>query len=392
MYSARPWFSRLAVGVVALVSAAARGSDPGLVAVRPDAGPAISTTNGFMVPYQQVIPGTNLVIEMVPVPAGTLTIGSVTDEKGRSPHEGPQRTLKIAPYWIGRYEVTWDQYRIFMSMYEIFKEFESRQLRLVTETNLADAVTSPTPLYEPEFTFKLGDKDRHPAVTMTQYAAQQFTKWLSGVSDHFYRLPTEVEWEYACRAGSTTRYSFGNDDGQLGEYAWYQGNSGEGYHEVGQKRPNAWGLYDMHGNVAELVLDEFSETAYETLQDGMDAVPDAIRWGNKAFADVMRGGSWDSEPDQLRSASREATEDWRQLDPNFPLSPWWCTDPPARCVGMRIVRPLQTPSANQRAPYWNADSEEIEGAVESRVLGGRGIFGLVDPTLVQAIEELKKNR
>lgn len=362
----------------------------GIVADRPLAGRYVETPHGFMVPYVETIPGTDITFEMIPVGDGTVVIGSPEGEAGRGPHEGPQRSVRVAPYWIGKYEVTWDQYRYYMAMYEKFKEFESRQLRIVSEVNLVDAVTAPTPLYEPDFTFKLGDKERQPAVTMTQYAAKQFTKWLSAITNCFYRLPSEIEWENACRAGSRTRYSFGDDAAMIGDYAWYAANSDETYHEVGQKLPNAWGLYDMHGNVAEIVLDQFDEKAYEQLSDGVEAVPQAIHWGNKTFPDVVRGGAWDYDADDLRSASRGKTADWREMDPNLPKSPWWCTDPPARCVGMRLARPLAEPPTDQRGPYWDADSDATKDAVESRVLNGRGVFGLVDPSLPQAISDLGK--
>ncbi|MCA9065043.1 MAG: formylglycine-generating enzyme family protein, partial [Planctomycetaceae bacterium] len=212
-----------------------------------------------MVPYTVLIPGTDASFRMIPIPGGEFAMGSPADEEGRNDDEGPERKVRIAPFWMAETEVTWTEYKKYMGLYTAFKEFQSRNIRVVDESNRVDAISAPTPLYEPDFTFEYGEDPQQPAVSMTQFAAKEYTKWISLTTGQQFRLPTEAEWEYACRAGTTTRYSFGDDASLLGEYAWFDGNTdGKGSQQVRQKKPNPFGLYDMHGNVAEWVLDGYA--------------------------------------------------------------------------------------------------------------------------------------
>jgi formylglycine-generating enzyme required for sulfatase activity len=284
---------------------------------------------------------------------------------------------------MGKHEVTWREYRHFMRMYDLFKGLESRGQRVVNADNRGDAVTAPTPLYDPSFTFILGENPQQPAVTMSHFAARQYTKWLSLLSEQVYRLPTEAEWEYACRAGTTTAYSFAGGAEQLGEYAWYYDNSDEAYHDVGTKKPNPWGLHDLHGNVGEMVLDQYQADAYQRLEGKPVTAAAAVVWTTKMFPHAVRGGSWSDEPAALRSAARRQTEDWREEDPNLPKSPWWLTDEPALTVGFRLLRPLSRPSAEFLKKAWEVDNEMLEQAVDGRMTEGRGVLGLVDPKLAE---------
>jgi formylglycine-generating enzyme len=372
---------------------------PGLQSTKPESGPFVKTPpgytpQGYLVPYTMKIPGTDAEFEMVPVPGGVLRMGSPETEAGRKPQEGPTFEVEIAPYWIGKYEVTWSEYKAYMSLYSTFKEFQFRSLRKVTDENRGDAITAPTELYEPTFTFEKGENPRQPAVTMTQYAAKQYTKWLSAITGQRYRLPTEAEWEYACRAGTRTAYSFGDDREPLGEYAWYYDNSDETTHPVGQKKPNPWGLYDMHGNVAEWVLDQLLESGYEQFAGKKVSAAEAVVWPTILFPRVVRGGHWDDTADALRSAARLGSNDpeWKSADPNIPLSPWWFTSDPARGVGFRLVRPLERIPDELLAKVWEADVEDIREDVNNRLEEGRGVLGLVDPSLPQAIEELNNKK
>lgn len=369
----------------------------GISKTKPSQGRFVEIEGGFMVPYTMKIPGTEAEMTMIPIPGGEFLLGSLDSDPHKQADELPQVRVSVEPFWMARTEVSWAEYLPFMNLYEHFKEFEHRKIRLVDKKNPVDAITAPTELYDPSFTFQYGEDPQQPAVTMTQYAAKQFTKWVSGVTGHMYRLPSEAEWEYACRAGTTTAYHFGDDPQQLDEYAWHSGNTpDEEPQKVGTKKPNPWGLHDMHGSVWEWVLDGYAEDGYQHLvsPNNGQAIPakDAIRWPDKAYPRVVRGGSWEGKPDRCRAAAKMGSDDpaWKQEDPNLPLSPWWFTSDPARGVGFRMVRPLHAPTKQEMVKYWDPDHEDIKFDVEGRLSGGRGVLGLVDPDLPAAIKTLEK--
>ncbi|MBS0210595.1 MAG: formylglycine-generating enzyme family protein [Planctomycetes bacterium] len=298
-----------------------------------------------MKPYTDKINNTSATFEMVPIRGGTFRMGSPDSEAKRKADEGPVHEVKISPFWMGKYEVTWDEYEIFMFQLDIHQR-NIRQEDPSPLDKLADALVRPTKPYT-DMTFGMG-KERNPAISMTQHAAKKYCEWLSAKTGRYYRLPTEAEWEYACRAGTTTKYSFGDDESKLGDYAWYYENSEEKYQKVGQKKPNPWGLYDMHGNVCEWCADGYDANFYaqgagKVETDPFD-VPKVIE------PCVVRGGSWDDDPEQLRSAARRGShKDWKQQDPQIPQSVWYYTD--AQFVGIRVVRPLQEPPADKKAQY-----------------------------------------
>lgn len=300
-----------------------------------------------MKPFKNLIPGSDVSYEMVPIPAGEFMMGSPDSEANRKPDEGPQHKVKIEPFWMGKFEVTWNEYELFMYPNDT-KQAASSSGSNSKVDEVVDAMTRPTKPYV-EMSFGMG-KDGFPAISMTQHAANKYCQWLSAKTGQFYRLPTEAEWEYACRAGTTTAYFFGNDAAQLKEYAWFEANSDFKYQKVGKKKPNPWGLFDMHGNVTEWCLDQYAPDYYQQFKDKVAESP----WNKstKPYPQVVRGGSWDDTPEALRSAVRRFSgKEWKAQDPQLPKSIWYVTD--AQFLGLRVIRPLKVPSAEEMFKYWN---------------------------------------
>ncbi len=308
-----------------------------------------ASTEGEMKPYKELIEHTEAKIEMLPIPGGKFVMGSPADEAGRKDDEGPQREVAISPFWMSKFEITWDVYDVWASDLDLFIR-EQTKVKPNKRDTLADAfqVSQPTKPYM-DMSFGMGTRG-YPAICMTQHAARTFCKWLNAKTGRYYRLPTEAEWEYACRAGTTTAYYFGNDPAELEEHAWFLGNTEDKYAKVGQKKPNPFGLHDMHGNAAEWVLDQFTPDGYST---GSEFLKDPLVVPKTLYPRVVRGGGWNQEAEMLRSASREGSvEDWISQDPQIPVSIWYLTD--ALHVGIRLVRPLTEPSEEEKASKWEA--------------------------------------
>jgi formylglycine-generating enzyme required for sulfatase activity len=297
--------------------------------------------------YTNFIPGTTVKYSMVPIPGGEFLMGSPATEKGRRADEGPQHKVKIPPFWMGQFEVTWNEYELFM--------YPDQEKALTVETNspyldkVSDAVTRPTKPYV-EMSFGMGKGD-YPAISMTHHAASKYCEWLSAKTGHFYRLPTEAEWEYAARAGTTTAYFFGDDPARLKEFAWTAHNSDFKYQKVGRKKANPWGLFDIYGNVMEWCLDQYDPAFYAN--SAGSSIVDPWNKSTTPYPHVARGGHWDDEDLALfRSASRRfSTPQWKQQDPQLPKSIWYHTD--AQWLGIRLVRPLEVPSPEEMQKLWN---------------------------------------
>jgi formylglycine-generating enzyme required for sulfatase activity len=287
--------------------------------------------------YKETIPGSKVEFEMVPILGGTYLMGSPDDEKGRGKDEGPQHPVTIRPFWMGKLEVTWDEYDIWRGDKEAVIGPGKDSPGPAATGPGADAITRPTPPYA-DPTFGLGH-DGYPAICMTHHAAMEYCRWLSKKTGKNYRLPTEAEWEWAARAGTKTAYFFGDNPKELDDHAWFADNSEEITHEVGKKKPNPWGLYDILGNVAEWCFDSYKPDAYANRPIDKPSLNPCIAPTTNRFPDVARGGSWADKAAGCRSAARKFSDKkWIKLDPQRPQSIWWLTS--AEFVGFRVIRPL----------------------------------------------------
>jgi formylglycine-generating enzyme required for sulfatase activity len=219
--------------------------------------PIITTPQALI----ETLPG-GIKLEMVILPAGSFTMGSDEFDSAKPKH---QVTLK--QFAIGKYPVTQEQYEAIMG-------------------------NNPS---------RFAKNPKNPVETVSWHDAQNFCQELNQKTGKKFRLPSEAEWEYACRAGTRTRYYFGNNENLLGEYAWYNQNSGSKTHPVGQKKPNNWGLYDMSGNLWEWCNDGWHDNYQNAPADG-------TAWNDNHSQTnyrVLRGGSWFNGPRNCRSANRD---------------------------------------------------------------------------------------
>ena len=289
------------------------------------------------VEYDQKLNGTNQYIRMVPVLGGEFSMGSPDSERRRRDDVGPAHQVIVSDYWISSFEISWDLYELFL-----LRNIDSLSVNNEKYGMDIDAISGATMPYVNY------NQPGYPVINITQYAASQFCKWLTATTGNYYRLPTEAEWEYACRAGSQEAYSFGPASSTIKRYGWYKKNSEGKLQKGGLKEPNALGIYDMHGNAAEWVLDYYNPKGYS---DYIDTQIDPIHFAQKLYPRVVRGGSYKDGPARLRSAASGFSKDmWKRRDPQSPKSLWWHTD--ALHIGFRIVRPKLMPKKNELEKYW----------------------------------------
>ena len=263
--------------------------------------------------YIEMIPGSNVSFQMMAIPGGTFNMGSPEDEPLRKPDEGPVRKVTVSNFWIAKTEVTWDEYLAFFRA----TGSQGRTEGQVVTNKKVDAISGATPPWgAPDQGWGKGSR---PAITMSWHAANVYCKWLSKVTGKKYRLPTEAEWEYACRAGTRTPYFFegnpkkftsvgilrkilGSDTSVISSRVVYKLNSSSRTKEPVSVKENQFGLKNMSGNVAEFCLDFYSPDTYKA--DTVAAVNP--RGPAKGQEHVIRGGSFKSDAKDVRSAARDA--------------------------------------------------------------------------------------
>ena len=293
--------------------------------------------------FTELIPGTRVSFDMAALPGGTFNMGSPEEEPLRDPDEGPVRKVTLSPFWIARTEVTWDEYMAFFRA----TSSQGRMEGQAASPEKTDAISGATPPWgAPDQGWGKGSR---PAITMSWHAANVYCQWLSQVTGKKYRLPTEAEWEYACRGGTETPYFFEGDPKKLSSEGFlkklirpdtmiiasrvvYNMNSASKTEEPSFVKSNPFGLKNMSGNVAEFCSDFYSAGFYGTDSTGLN--PAGPVTGPEH---VIRGGSFKNDAKDVRSAARDFTKTkaWLVTDPQMPKSIWWYSD----CidVGFRVV-------------------------------------------------------
>jgi len=281
---------------------------------------------------------------MVAIPEGTFNMGSPDDEQLRKPDEGPVRKVKLSKFWMGKVEVSWNEYLAFFQA----TGSQGRTEGQVIKNKNVDAITGPTPPWgAPDQGWGKGSK---PAITMSWRAANTYCQWLTKVTGKKYRLPTEAEWEYACRGNTTTPYFFegdpkqftskgifkkifGRDTTTISSHIVYTENSLSRTKDPSEMKENPFGLKNMAGNVAEFCSDYYAPDTYSKRRREIEN-PIGPQSGEEH---VIRGGSFKSDAKDVRSAARDFTKTkaWLVTDPQMPKSVWWYSD----CIdnGFRVV-------------------------------------------------------
>ena len=292
--------------------------------------------------FTEKIPGTSVSFDMVAVPGGEFIMGSPKKEPFHKPDESPMHPVKITRFFMGKIEVSWDEYL------EFFKATSSQGRKEAEVNENVDAITGPTPPWgAPDQGWGKGPR---PAITMSWKSANTYCRWLSKVTGKKYRLPTEAEWEYAARGGTKTPYFFkgdpkdftsegffkkifGVDTTTINSYVAYKANSQGQTFDPANVKSNPFGLKNMLGNIYEFCSDYYSPTAYTAYKKGA-VDPKGPKKGKEH---VIRGGSFKSDARDVRCASRDftKTDAWLVTDPQMPKSVWWYSD----CVdiGFRVV-------------------------------------------------------
>jgi formylglycine-generating enzyme required for sulfatase activity len=245
-----------------------------------------AASNAKLTPFVETLPKSVVKLDMVPIPGGTIKIGT--------------QTVTVKPFWMARTETPWEAFDVFTASGPASPAYDQTQYP-------ADAIARPSKSYIlPDLGW---GHHGYPVINVSYLSAQMFCRWLASVSQKKVRLPTEAEWEFACRAGAAGPWKL--DKTTLNKSAWYAGNSGQVTHPVGKKLPNKFGLFDMLGNVGEWATDREGKP-------------------------VLCGGTFLDGPAGINPGMRRRwSPKWQETDPQFPKSRWWLAD--GKFVGFRVV-------------------------------------------------------
>ncbi len=295
------------------------------------------------------------------IPPGQFLMGSPDDEVGREAQEGPEHEVVITrPFRMGVHDVTVGQFKAFV-----------KEKGYKTQAEKTGGAWRPFPdgywKQDPQVNWhnpNFEQTDDHPVVCVSWHDAKAFCDWLSEKEGKNYGLPTEAQWEYACRAGSNTKFYFGGDDQYLGEYGWYSANSMGKPNPVGQKKPNAWGLYDLGGNVSQWTADWLRTDYYQ--QSPKEDPPGPKAGGTRA----LRGSNWWDGARFARAAFRHGSDFWL---------PWkGCTGTGFRIIQIGDLRTKTPPDKPGWVPLfngkdltgWNQKKGETHWRVVNDILTG----------------------
>ena len=269
-----------------MVSGSAYGQTPKPPVKPPSKTKVAQKTTSGLAPFTVTLPGSTVKIKMIPIPGGTIKIGD--------------KTVVLKPYWVSETELPWEAFDVFLSSGPPSPPYD------VTEYK-ADAIARPSKSYIlPDLGW---GHNGYPVINVSSTSADMFGRWLASVSKKKFRLPTEAEWEWACRAGSTGNAPL--TKAEADKVAWHEGNSDAQTHPVGKKQANKYGLFDMYGNAGEWTTDMAGEP-------------------------VLCGSFFDDPLKNLIPTMRRPWEPaWQESDPQFPKSRWWLANGPF--AGMRIV-------------------------------------------------------
>ncbi|MEM7476291.1 MAG: SUMF1/EgtB/PvdO family nonheme iron enzyme [Planctomycetota bacterium] len=342
----------------------------------------VATSEGYMLPYTETIEELGLELEMVPIPAGKLEFDrrqfSNAEKLLQRKAGEAEVSIDVPAFWMGKYEITWEQYVHYAGLYGAMKKrIRAEDLEDVSIEE-PDAVTAPTEIYDPRSRFELLSSKQCPAFSMSQFAAKQFTKWLSIRTGGEYRLPSEAEWTYACLAGEPISQFQPLSDAKLKEQALF-GHGDIGPEKVGQREANAWDLHDMLGNVSEYVLDSDGKSLFNRMPNGRFEHWKSVGMAKTRFTTVACGGNFSCDPDYCTPFSRlRIDESYWDSEANIPLSISWLGTPDKQTtIGFRVVRSLEKLPADRREQCWRPDNEDLDFDLEMKLQGGRGVVGRI---------------